>query len=169
MVIPIPGGRITPTNGTELTGQSPRTIVSPPPLPPQKTLEWGDRDDISDYDEVVYWEPSDSDSPEGDTCKISATIAKIVKDAFSQTLLPKKRKSIKWKQPLPDTPLTNVLMLDPTIQSRMTPAAKTVDRNLAGLQGCVLDVAIPLVNMPESARTGTLNPKEAEESAQQAL
>ena len=129
-----------------------------PPPASEETLEWGDRDDISDYDEVVYWEPSDSDSPEGDTCKISATIAKIVKDAFSQTLLPKKRKSIKQKQPLPDTPFTK---LDPTLQSRMTPAAKTVDRSLAGLKGCVLDVAIPLVNMLESARTGTLNPKEA--------
>ena len=51
----------------------------------------------------------------------------------------------------------------------MTPAAKTADRELAGLQGCVLDAAIPLVNMLESARSGTLNPKEAAESAQQTL
>ena len=51
----------------------------------------------------------------------------------------------------------------------MTPAAKTADKGLAGLQGYVLDAAIPLVNMLESARAGTLNPKEAAESAQQAL
>ena len=55
------------------------------------------------------------------------------------------------------------------IQSRMTPAAKAADRGLAGLQGLVLDAAIPLVNMLESARAGTLNPKDAAESAQQAL
>ena len=53
--------------------------------------------------------------------------------------------------------------------SRMTPGAKSADRGLAGLQGCVLDAAVPLVNMLESARSGTLNPKEAAESAQQAL
>jgi len=33
----------------------------------------------------------------------------------------------------------------------------------------VLDAAIPLVNMLESARTGTFNPKETAESAQNAL
>jgi len=51
----------------------------------------------------------------------------------------------------------------------MTPTAKTANRGLAGLQGHVLDAAIPLVNILESARLGTLNPKEAAESAQQAL
>ena len=54
------------------------------------------------------------------------------------------------------------------------PAAKTADRGLAGLQGCALDAAIPLVNKMESARmgtlrTGTLNPMEVAESAQQAV
>ena len=49
----------------------------------------------------------------------------------------------------------------------MTPAAKTVNRNLADLLGCVLDAATPLVNVLESARTGTLNLKEAAEFAQQ--
>ena len=51
----------------------------------------------------------------------------------------------------------------------MTPAAKTADRGLSGLQGLVLDAAVPLVNMLESARAGTLNPRDAAESAQQAL
>ena len=37
------------------------------------------------------------------------------------------------------------------------------------MQGYVLDAAVPLVNMLESARAGTLNPKDAAESAQQAL
>ena len=50
----------------------------------------------------------------------------------------------------------------------MTPAAKTADKGLAGLQGYVLDAVTPL-NMLESARAGTLNSKEAAESAQQAL
>ena len=166
---PRPLGQSPPNNRDRADGAEPHNRSESPLPASEETLEWGDRDDVPDYDEVVYWEPSDSDSPEGDTRKISATTAKIVKDAFSQMLLPKKRKSIKRKQPLPDTPFTKVPKLDPTIQSRMTPAAKTVDRNLAGLQGCVLDAAIPLVNMLESARTGTLNPKEAAESAQQAL
>ena len=59
--------------------------------------------------------------------------------------------------------------MDPTIQLRLTPVVKTADRGLAGLQGYVLDVASSLVNMLESARTGSLNPKDAAESAQQAL
>jgi len=37
------------------------------------------------------------------------------------------------------------------------------------VQGYVLDVAVPLVNILESARLGTLTPKDAAESAQQAL
>ena len=37
------------------------------------------------------------------------------------------------------------------------------------MQSYVLDAAVPLVNMLESARAGTLNPKDAAESAQQAL
>ena len=59
--------------------------------------------------------------------------------------------------------------MDPTIQLRMSPSAKAVDRNLAGLQGFVLGAAIPLVNTMESARSGSLNSRDAAESAQQAL
>ena len=51
----------------------------------------------------------------------------------------------------------------------MSPGAKAEDRNLAGLQGFVLGAAIPLVNMMESARSGSLNSRDAAESAQQAL
>jgi len=37
------------------------------------------------------------------------------------------------------------------------------------MQGLILDAAIPLDNMLESARAGTLNLKDTAESAQQAL
>ena len=60
---------------------------------------------------------------------------KNFKDACSWSLKPNKKKEIKRKQPIPDTPYTKVYKLDPTIQSRMTPAAKTADRGLSGLQG----------------------------------
>jgi len=142
------------------------------PSPTSKaTSDWADRDvdESVDYQEQVYWEPDDSDAEGGDKRKISATTAKIVRDACSRSLKPDKKKEIKRKQPIPDTPYTKVPKLDPTIQSRMTPAAKTADRGLSGLQGLVLDAAVPLVNMLESARAGTLNPKDAAESAQQAL
>ena len=109
------------------------------------------------------------DTTDSELRKISPTTARIVQDAFSCTLETAKRKSIKKKQPTPDTPYTKVPKLDPTIQSRLTPVVKTADRGLAGLQGYVLDVASSLVNMLESARTGSLNPKDAAESAQQAL
>ena len=123
-------------------------------------------DEPVDYQEQVFWEPNDSDSERDDKCKISATTARIVKDACSRSLKPEKKKEIKRKQPIPDTPYTKVPKLDPTIQSRMTPAAKTADKGLSGLQGLVLDAAVPLVNMLESARAGTLNTKDAAESAQ---
>ena len=126
-------------------------------------------DEPVDYQEQVFWEPNDSDSERDDKRKISATTARIVKDACSRSLKPEKKKEIKRKQPIPDTPYTKVPKLDPTIQSRMTPAAKTADKGLSGLQGLVLDAAVPLVNMLESARAGTLNTKDAAESAQQAL
>jgi len=48
-------------------------------------------------------------------------------------------------------------------EDEMTPTAKTADR---GLAGHVLDAAILIVNVLESARSGTLNPKEQAESAQ---
>ena len=51
----------------------------------------------------------------------------------------------------------------------MTPAAKTANKSLAGMQGYIHDAVIPLVNMLESAQASTLNPKDAAESAQQAL
>ena len=41
--------------------------------------------------------------------------------------------------------------------------------SLEGLQGFILDLAIPLVNMLESARSGSLNTRDTAESAQQAL
>ena len=140
--------------------------------PVTQTRDWGedeDEDEAIDYDQQVYWQPEDSDSADNDKKRISPTTAKIVQDAFSRPLEPRKKKNIKRKYPVPDTPFTKVPKLDLTIQSRMTPAAKTADKNLAGMQGLILDAAIPLVNMLESARAGTLNPKDAAESAQQAL
>ena len=92
-----------------------------------------------------------------------------MKNAFCRSLKPNKRKDIKRKQPIPDIPFTKVPKLDSTIQSRMPASAKTTDRGQAGMQGYVLDAAVPLVNILESARNGTLTPKDAAESAQQAL
>ena len=169
--LPIPADLRQEQSSTEnrdrADGSEPKQELNQPLL--EANEDWPEREDDPDYNESVFWEPSDSESAESDVRKISATTAKLVKDAFSQKLLPQKRKSIKRKQPIPDTPFTKVPKLDPTIMSRMTPGAKSADRGLAGLQGCVLDAAVPLVNMLESARSGTLNPKEAAESAQQAL
>ena len=137
--------------------------------PTTATCDWGEREEeVPDYNQQIYWQP-DSDSKDGDSRALSTTTAKIVRDAFSHSLPPAKRKSLKRKQPIPDTPFTKVPKLDPTIQSRMSPAAKATDRGIAGTQGYVLDAAVPLVNMLESARAGTLTPKDAAESAQQAL
>jgi len=49
----------------------------------------------------------------------------------------------------PRHPHTKVPKLDPTVQSRMTPAAKNSRQRL---QGFVLDAVVPLVNMLESAK-----------------
>ena len=105
----------------------------------------------------------------GNTKKLSATMEKIVKNTFCRSLKPDKRKDIKRKQPIPDTPYTKVPKLDPTIQLRMSVTEKLTDRGLTGMQGYVLDAAVPLVNILESAINGTLTPKDAAESAQQAL
>ena len=137
--------------------------------PTTATRDWGEREEeVPGYNQQIYWQP-DSDSEDGDSRALSNTTAKIVRDAFSHSLPPAKKKSLKRKQPIPNTPFTKVPKLDPTIQSRMSPAAKATDRGIAGTQGYVLDAAVPLVNMLESARAGTLTPKDAAESAQQAL
>ena len=135
------------------------------------THGWGDQmeDELPDYNARIFWEPDSDPESGGDTKKLSATTEKIVKNAFCRSLKPDKRKDIKRKQPIPDTPYTKVPKLDPTIQSRMSATAKLTDRGLAGMQGYVLDAAVPLVNILESAINGTLTPKDAAESAQQAL
>ena len=79
-----------------------------------------------------------------------------------------KCRSLKRKQPVPDTPYTKCPKLDSTIQSRLTKSAKDADRASAHIQTLVLDAAAPLINILESARKGTLNSKEVAESAQQA-
>jgi len=56
--------------------------------------------------------------------------------------------------------------LDPTIQSSMSATAKHTDKGLSGMQGYVLDVTIPLVNLLESARNGILTPNDAAKSVQ---
>ena len=63
------------------------------PPPAKDRPNWAERpeDDAPDYQEEVYWEPSDSDSLDGDTKRISATSAKIIQDAFSRSLDPSKR------------------------------------------------------------------------------
>ena len=70
----------------------------------------------------------DSD-PDSERHRIFPTMAKIVEDAFSHTMTTEKWKGIKRRQPIPDTPHTKVPKLNPTIQSRMTPQAKALDRN----------------------------------------
>ena len=50
----------------------------------------------------------------GKVTKLSATTTKIVEDTFSCSLPNERRRSIKIKQPLPDTPYTK---LDSTVQS----------------------------------------------------
>jgi len=57
----------------------------------------------------------------------------LIQKVYCIAVPSKNRKTIKWKHPLPDTQFTKAPRMDPTIQSRMTPAAKAVDRNLAHL------------------------------------
>ena len=125
------------------------------------THEWGDHreDELPDYSARIFWEPDSDSEGGGDTKTLSSTTEKIVKNAFCRSLKPDKRKDIKRKQLILDTPFTKVPKLDPTIQSRMSASAKTTDWGLAGMQGYVLDAAVPLVNILESARNGTLTPK----------
>jgi len=123
----VPRGRVPSIteDGAEPVHEDSRRETHPPVS--KATRNWADRDEeeAPDYQEKVFWEPDNCD-----TLKISATMAKIVKDAFSRSLKPNKKKEIKRKQLIPDTPVPK---LDPMIQSLMIPAAKTADRGLAGL------------------------------------
>ena len=128
---------------------------------------WANRtvDGTPDYDEIIFWQPDDSDASEGETTKLSITTTKIVEDAFACSMVNEKRRSLKRKQPVPDTHI-KCPKLDSTIQSRLPKSAK--DANCASARIQTL-VGAPLINILESARKGTLNTKEAAESAQQAL
>ena len=60
--------------------------------------------------------------------------------------------------------------MDSTIQSRLPKSAKDDDRGSARIQTLVLDAAVSLINIIIIvSQKGTLNTKEAAESAQQAL
>ena len=147
------------------TGDTEVPSREPTPLP---NNAWADcpEDATPDYDEIIFWQPDDSDASEGETTKLSTTTTKIVEDAFACSMANEKRRSLKRKQPVPDTPYTKC---HSTIQSRLPKSAKDADRASARIQMLVLDAAAPLVNILELARKGTLNTKEAAESAQQAL
>ena len=113
------------------------------------TPGWGDRheDELPGYNARIFCEPDSNPESGGDIKKLSAIMKKIVKNAFYRSLKLDKRKDIQRKQPIPDTPYTKVPKLDSTIQSRMSATAKLTDRGLAGMQGYVLDAAVPLVNI----------------------
>ena len=119
--------------------------------------------------QMIFWQPDDSDTFEGETTKLSTTTTKIVEDAFACFMANEKRRSLKRKKPVPDTLYTKCPKLDSTIQSRLPKLAKDADRASARIQVLVLYAAAPLINILESARKGTLTTKEAVESIQQAL
>ena len=111
----------------------------------------------------------DSDDQESDTLKLSSTTTKIVEDAFGHSIFNERRRSLKRKQPIPDTLFTKCPKLDPTIQSRLPKPAKDADRNLTRIQTLVLDAAAPLLNTLEAARSGSFTSEGTAESAQLTL
>ena len=133
---------------------------------------WGERDadKLPDYNEHIFWEPEDdSDDQEPDTLKLSSTTMKIFKDPSGHSIFNERRRGLRRKQLTPDAPFTKCLKLDPTIQSRLPKPAKDADHNLARLQTLILDAAAPFLSTLEAARSGSLTPKGAAESAQLAL
>jgi len=133
-------------------------------------LPWDDSScDPPNYDEVVYWSPVESDSDMGESSKISDSMARVIKEAFSKMLPTEKRKNVKRKFPHPDSVHTKCPKLDPPIRSKLPKQAKDADENLVRLKSKVLNMASPLVSLLESTRRGVLTPKDAAETAQQAL
>jgi len=106
----------------------------------------------------------ESDSDMGESSKLSDSLARVIKEAFSKMLPTEKRKF-----PHPDSVHTKCPKLDPAIRSKLPKQAKDADENLVCLQSKVLDVASPLVSLLESARRGMLTLKDAAETAQLAL
>jgi len=131
-----------------------------------ESCSWDDNRDPFDYKKIIYWSPVESNSDTGESTKTSDSTTRVIKDAFSKTLLAKKQKNVKKKS---DFVHTKCPKLDPAIKSKLPKKAKDTDENLVRLQSKVLDVASPLVSLLESARRGTLTPKDAAETAQQAL
>ena len=76
---------------------------------------------------------------------------------------------MKRKHLPPDSIHTKCPRLDPAIKSKLPKQAKDTDANLVRIQARVLDAVNPLVNLLELACKGTLTPKDAAKSAQQAL
>ena len=130
---------------------------------------WDEREDLPNYEELIYWSPAESEGESSELSKISEGTARVIQDSFSKTLPSDKRLGMKRKHPPPDSVHTKCPRLDPAIKSKLPKQAKDTDANLARIQARVLDAVNPLVNLLESARKGTLTPRDAAESAQQAL
>ena len=70
---------------------------------------WVDRDveEVPDYTEHIFWEPEpDSDNPDSDTLKLSQSTTKMLEDAFGHSIPNEKRRGLKRKLPVPDSPFT---------------------------------------------------------------
>ena len=100
-----------------------------------------------DYDEIIFWQPNDSDASEGETTKLSTITTKIVEDTFACSMANEKHRGLKRKQPVPDSPYTKCPKLDSTIQSRLPKSAKDDDGGSARIQTLVLDAAVSLINI----------------------
>ena len=127
-----------------------------------------------DYDAEVAWDDNEDDDDAADhkgikLFKVTEKTEKFLTIAFTSASPNTTRRQWRDKFGAPHTNPTACPNLDEIIKARLSPAAKSRDRQLAKQQALSLDAVGPISFILEEAAKGQLNQKSAIEAAQTAL
>ena len=142
--------------------------------PPSTSTLWEDAlDEGMDYDAVPVWDDDEEDDATDHKgvklFKVSEKTEKFLTHAFTSASPNTTRRQWRDKFGAPHTNATACPNLDKIIKARLSPAAKSRDRQLAKQQALSLDAVGPISFILEEAAKGQLNQKSAIEAAQTAL
>ena len=153
-------------------GATPTSVVmqSEQDLRPPPTLWEDEQGDMIDYDAEVAWDDNEDDDDPADykgikLFKVTEKTEKFLTIAFTSASPNTTRRQWRDKFGAPHTNATACPNLDKIIKARLSPTAKSRDRQLAKQQALSLDSVGPISFILEEAARGQLNQKSAIEAA----
>ena len=133
---------------------------------------WDEREDLPNYEELIYWSPAESDGESdgesSELSKISEGTAKVIQDSFLRCS--QVRKGWARRENIRHLIASTPSVPDWTLPSNENSPSRQGHRHQPSTHTSVgVDTVNPLVNLLESACKGTFTPRDAADSAQQAL